>query len=433
MVLLIVDVFCTFSRTLEFIPIKVGPLSLAVAIRCLIFICGVFSGRIFVLLESKIAKALLFFTAWMILGIPFSSWKGGSVDSLVHNWLPAIFAFVGGCTLIYSIGMVRRVVFTLAFSNLIILVLSRIYGGLEESTMRFGVGEGSLGNSNDLATLLLMGLPCMVFYIQDNKGRRWLLRFIMLAAIPVALSVISKTGSRTALITIAVYAAMVLISASGIKRVAIALGLLVGGAIFFMTAPASTLSRYRTILPFLPQAASGTEDVLEESAAASSEARRQLLQQSMEMTIKNPIFGVGVGTFQSAAAKNSKSKNEHESWHESHNTYMQVASELGVPAFIAYMAAIWFSFRCLWQVKQQSRLHPDLLSLNRLANYLLAVLICYCISAFFSSVAYLPMFPFIAAIIDAFQRHAKDQMLSRAPAPVPAAPRMFMGPPVLAR
>ena len=431
MVLLIVDVFCTFSRTLEFVPIKVGPLSLAVAIRCLIFICGVFSGGIFVLLESKIAKALLFFTAWMILGIPFSSWKGGSVDSLVHNWLPAIFAFVGGCTLIYSIGMVRRLVFTLAFSNLAILVFSRMYGGLEESTLRFGVGEGSLGNSNDLATLLLMGLPCMVFYIQDNKGRRWLLRFIMLAAIPVALNVISKTGSRTALITIAVYAAMVLISASGIKRFAIAICLLIGGAIFFMTAPASTLSRYRTILPFLPPAAAS--DVLEESAAASSEARRQLLQQSMEMTIKNPIFGVGVGTFQSAAAKISKSRNEHESWHESHNTYMQVASECGVPAFIAYMAAIWFSFRCLWQVRQQSRHNPDLLSLNRLANYLLAVLICYCISAFFSSVAYLPMFPFIAAIIDAFQRHAKDQILSRATASVPTVPRMFMGPPVLAR
>lgn len=429
MLLLTFDVFFTFSRTLEFIPMKLGPVSLVVTLRILVLLFGVFSGGVFVLLDSKIAKALLFFTIWMMLGIPFSSWKGGSVDSIMRSWLPALFGFLGGGALIYSVSAARRLVITLAFCPLAILVLCRVFGGVQESSSRFQVGGGTLSNANDLATMLLLGLPCMVFYIQDNKGRRWFGRFLMLAAIPFLLKVVAQTASRTALVTVGVYGAMLFLSTSGIKRIAIAGFVLVGGILFLMTAPSATLARYRTILPFLPQ----TDMATQISAEESSYARRELLQQGIELTIRHPIFGVGVGTFQSASAQFSKSKNERESWHETHNTYMQVASECGIPGLIAYVAAIWFSFRGLWWIRQQSRFNPELLYLNRLANYLFAMLICYSISAFFASMAYLPMFPMMAAIIAGFERHAKHHILSRVPAPVSTYPMMGMQTPVLAR
>ncbi len=53
-------VFFTYSRTLEFFPIKAGPLSLTVALNLSVLALGVLSGGLGQLLRSKIAMPLFF-------------------------------------------------------------------------------------------------------------------------------------------------------------------------------------------------------------------------------------------------------------------------------------------------------------------------------------------------------------------------------------
>jgi len=417
--ILAIDLFLTFSRTLEFFPIKAGPLSLAVAVRLLLVFCAVLSGGVPLLISSRVGKCLLFLTFWMIAGIPFSVWKGGSIDNFLHFWLPSVLAYVGAVVVIRSFSAIRKASAAMAFASVAIVIFSRIYGGQDATNDRFNVGEGSLGNSNDLATMLILCLPFMLLYLKENKGRRLPFRLLIFATLPLLIQIVTKTGSRAGLISLIAYALIAIIYSSGVRRVAIICAILAGVSVFLATAPASSLARYRTILPFLPEASGVAADKEEESAQASSEARNSLMRRAIEVTMDHPIFGSGLSTFEIAAAEISKSHNEHQSWHGTHNAFLQVAADLGVPAFLAYVAAVGFVWSSLWWVRRNSRGDPDLASIHQMAGAFMVVMTGFFIAAFFTSLAYVPIFPFLAGVFDAFQHLAKKRILLKASATPP--------------
>jgi O-antigen ligase len=57
----------------------------------------------------------------------------------------------------------------------------------------------------------------------------------------------------------------------------------------------------------------------------SSQARKRLMGESMDAFVDHPLTGVGAGMF-----KNWNPPGREEAWHESHNVWLQVASELGI-------------------------------------------------------------------------------------------------------
>ena len=417
-------VFFTYSRTLEFFPIKAGPLSLTVALNLSVLAMGVLSGGLGQLLRSKIAMPLFLLTGWMLLGIPFSSWKGGSVDSLLHQWLPVFLGFIGVSSLVHSLTSARRMMYALGFASVAILVFSRVFGSLDANSRITAANRGTLGNTNDLAMLLLLGLPGVVLYIQESQGLRRMLSFVLTGALLMMLGVVAQTGSRGGLIITAIYAFMLVFSASALRRAVLLIAVVVGTIVFFSTAPASTLARYRTILPFLSAGDLSAADaeqmaLLEGSAAGSTLERLGLLQMSVDLTLSHPVFGVGVGTFSSAAAAVSKESNQRASWHDVHNSYMQIASECGIPALIAYLAAFVGCLRSLGWVRKRTRDNPQCLSLFRMANCMYATFICAAVAAFFSPIAYVPAVIFVAAIIDGFHRVARNLIENVEPVVVP--------------
>ena len=58
-----------------------------------------------------------------------------------------------------------------------------------------------------------------------------------------------------------------------------------------------------------------------QSAALSAKTRTQKLQESIELTLKNPIFGVGMGVFMPASVELTKAKGGTVDWQVSHNSY----------------------------------------------------------------------------------------------------------------
>ena len=125
----------------------------------------------------------------------------------------------------------------------------------------------------------------------------------------------------------------------------------------------------------------------------SIDARRELLNQSIELTLKHPLFGVGPGNFQAIT----------ETWHVTHNTYTEFSSEAGIPALAIFLTIIGLAFRNLRRVRKA----PDYKTNSQLRLFtgaLWAGLSAYLVGAAFSSTAY-ALFPyFMVAYTSALYR-----------------------------
>lgn len=77
-----------------------------------------------------------------------------------------------------------------------------------------------------------------------------------------------------------------------------------------------------------------------------AENRRLLLKESIAVTLRRPIFGVGVGNF--PVYVNGMNKEEgrlKEAWHGTHNTYTQLSSETGIPGLAIFIGILVVSWR----------------------------------------------------------------------------------------
>jgi O-antigen ligase len=79
----------------------------------------------------------------------------------------------------------------------------------------------------------------------------------------------------------------------------------------------------------------------------SSEARKRLFGEAFDAFIENPITGVGAGQF-----KDYKPEKRVEAWHETHNIWLQVASELGIFGLVVFTFLMGRAFSGVWQTRR---------------------------------------------------------------------------------
>jgi O-antigen ligase len=156
-----------------------------------------------------------------------------------------------------------------------------------------------------------------------------------------------------------------------------------------------SLQRYLTL--FTPTAESSDAAI---SAAASSRMRQQKLMESIELTLRHPIFGVGMGVFMPASVEIAKEQGGHVDWEVSHNSYTQVSSELGIPGLLLLLAMYATGFRQLWRLDRKAKraAREDI----RQFSFALIVSLCVlCVHFCFDSMAYVFYMPLILGLVAA--------------------------------
>ncbi len=415
---LLLFLFLLHSRVLDmvlsFLHIPMGTLYLATAAAFL-------SGGFFRAFTHRIGAALLLFTGWVCLAVPFSIWRGGSVET-ARNWVKALLVFVVVAGLIYSYEQLRQTIHLLAFSILTLALIAVLFGDM--STGRLILERGRFTNPNDLAQMLLMGLPFWWFIAMNPRGKRWRKTAAWLAMIPIFVAM-ARTGSRGALVgAIAVFFVLFLRSSvtNKVQILLAAVVLVVAAAVLL---PDVIKKRYFTF--FTANQDDNTtleEDEMEDSAITSTEARWSLFKSSVALTMLHPLFGVGPGQFavaQDAWFRDSgKGKGQ---WQVTHNTFTEVSSENGLPALLFYVAAVAFTFaaaRVQW--RGEGRAPPEVGEMASAAYCLRLSLLAYVVSAMFGSFAYQTQFLVLAGLGVAFARTAKIELniLAARVAPVSA-------------
>jgi O-antigen ligase len=167
-----------------------------------------------------------------------------------------------------------------------------------------------------------------------------------------------------------------------------AVALLVGALSIDRTA----IERYKTMFD-------SSGDTMEAaSARESAESRKYLLKEGIELTLTHPLFGVGMGVFPVAASELSNSRGEHALWLASHNSYVEVSSEMGFVGFFLFIAifgACWISILKVDRVAQR-------LQLQEVRSMSLCILLSFTaltIHYFFDASAYDVYLPMAAGLV----------------------------------
>jgi O-antigen ligase len=270
---------------------------------------------------------------------------------------------------------------------------------------------GTLANPNLLGLHLLFGLPfCLLPVFRHGL---WSFRGALAGSLAL-LTVLTtiRTGSRQALISML---GMVLFgfwhaSLTGKLKLVVATALMavVGVAI----TPQGALERYATLV-----SSEASASAIADSAVESTASRMYHFRQSLELTVRNPLFGVGPGEFMVAAADLSKDVGERAAWMQTHNSLTQISSEGGIPALLFYSLFIFFCIKPLASLYRSTRNSPQFRDLAHVAFCLLLAYTSTIINSLFVSIAYQVYFPALGALTLAFLHAARGYLAS-----VPAQP-----------
>jgi len=338
-------------------------------------------GTPFRALRTSAGKMWVIFMAWLLLDIPFSVWRTGSIMALLDYGVKAWPQLLYIGAFVVTIASLRRFMYVQIASAMLLLVFCYAFGQVA-GVDRFDV-EGSVffSNANELAMRILFGVAAMMLVIIRGK---LVVRVLAVGVIAVSVMYVLKTGSRAGFLGgIALFLFVAIASKHRVPI--IALGVLTS-ILGFLTI--SDATRQRLALAFSEKTIYEAKTPEEISAIESRMQRQQLLQQSIQEAFTHPLFGVGPAQFAVAVSGDAEKKGRHAAWLGTHNSYTQVACECGFPAFICYMGVLVFSFRTNYRLLKVTRGSEKYKDMYALSFSLMGFLVVYAVCTFFDHIAY---------------------------------------------
>ncbi|HVS83793.1 MAG TPA: O-antigen ligase family protein [Pyrinomonadaceae bacterium] len=228
-----------------------------------------------------------------------------------------------------------------------------------------GRGGGIFGNSNDMALFLVTIVPIAIALLLSSRSLAR--KFLFGGCAVLMVSGIVLTYSRGGFIGLLVALTFSAWKAGQRRRLEIVVvGFLIVAA-FLALVPGYALRLASILVPSL-------------DPLGSSEARSGELVRSLYVAIRHPIFGIGMGNYAPEMSYRGL---------VTHNSYTQVAAEMGMAALVCYTMFIVTPLKKLGQIAREAFGAKANSHFYYLAVGLQASLVGYMVCSFFASVAYL--------------------------------------------
>ncbi|HWH59080.1 MAG TPA: O-antigen ligase family protein [Terriglobales bacterium] len=393
--------FLYYARPEDFIPgmaiIPVGKISGGLALAGLLLSWARLKTKM-----PLVIKLVLVLFVHMCLTVPFAFWRGGAFQVVRDDFSKAVIVALLISMIVGSMDDLRRLLWVQAVSVSVMTIASIIIHPQTSLTGQYrlwGLG-GVFSNPNDFAINIAINFPLCLAFFYATKGI--LKKVLWGGALLFLLYGVIATYSRSGLIAM-VICFMICVWEFGIRGkrpqvVAAAIFVVMLGLGVGLTKPNYT-ARIKTLVEGGEVENSGDH--------GSLDARRELLMESIRVSLHHPIFGVGPGNFQAIT----------ESWHVTHNTYTELSSEAGLPALALFLTIIVLTFRNLKHVSKSAAFETDP-QLRLFTSALRAGMFAYIVGAAFASTTY-NLFPyFMVGYVAALYRIG----LSAEPEPVQSKP-----------
>lgn len=348
-------VFVSISRVLDLsLPRLHLPLVLALAS----LLAVILSGAIFNFFESRAAMIYIGITGLLILGVPFGLSRRVRLDFLTNTWLHTFLFIVVVISVFDTSKRVAYLMNAIAAAVLTVALLGLTRGIGDPDGRLIIEGAGKLNNPNDLAFVLLLGLPPWWRYMKSGKTGI-LRKCVGAGAIATILVCFMKTGSRGGMVALFALGLFALWRAPAIGKVTITIA---AAALFLVAAvalPQHLRQRFFTFSAPDTEDLRGTDDQSAVRAVGSTEERKRILVESMKITLQHPFFGVGPELFADAENQFARSLGRRKGdWLGTHNTYTQFSSECGIPVLILFVWLLAMNLRSLQATLKRTRGDP---------------------------------------------------------------------------
>lgn len=361
-----------YLRPNDFLPIGDFPVAKIVALAALtVFLFERFAyGRPLSLLPREL-KYLLVFLAMMFLSVPLALEPGEALDTILGVFIKVVLVFVLLINVVISYARLRQVMAltVLCGGGIAVGTLRSFLAGenLVATYRASGVGSGMFQNPNDLALALAMLIPLAVGLALTAKAFPGKVVYLASAGVMAAATI--TTYSRAGFLSLIACTTYMLGAVARRHRQAGLWAACAGLALVIFAPPdygLRVLSIFDTSL----------------DPVSSATARADVLTRSLQVAAFNPkvwAVGVGVANFHIVSV------------HElvNHNAYLEVLTEIGLPAFVLYLLFLASAFRGLRLIARSSVRRGDHEALSLTAIAIRASLVAYLVGSFFASVAYL--------------------------------------------
>ena len=347
----------------------------------------------------------------MLATAPFSVWPGGAVREFTDIFSKVILVFALMVNTITTRARLERfAAVVIAGTSYIAVysVLNYLRGiNLVEGGRATGAVSGLFGNPNDMALNMVAFLPLAV--IAALRRSQPLLRVIAVIGIPFIAAAIVFSKSRGGMVGMAAMLAVLLYQLCRVRPV-VAAAVVAASIAAVPMLPDSFTERMSSI--FNP----------EEDPTGSREARKRLLREGYQAFLENPLFGLGAGQF-----VNYNPEDRQETWRETHNAALQVASELGIGGLIVFIVVVGCGFTAVLgtgsALRRMRRHRParaptpmDMEAMELYAAAMAASLTGWFVAAMFASVAYYWTFYIVLGLATAVREVVTEELTPPEPA-----------------
>lgn len=312
--------------------------------------------------------------SWLLMGVPLA-WDQSPLLSYVSFALLLIITLCVVDTWPRMEHVLWAVIFAVALASLYILREWQEYHAVY-ADFRPGFVTG---DPNYFTASALVGLPLALLF--GGRAMAWWKRLVARGCALLTVLAIGLAASRGGLLGLGALLAFLCWRKRRWGTLALALCLAIPPLALWSNSPLN-----RLLHPTI-------------SDQKSSNTRLALWQAGLHMVTDHPLTGIGLGNFKvevQAYAAGHKALD-----HIAHNTYLELAAEMGVPALLAYILVLWYCDRSL-AAAESSPGSPPWVADAALA--LRAGLIGFSVSAFFLSAEYTKLLWLLIALSAAMRR-----------------------------
>ncbi len=388
--LFFITVFIEASRILEFAG-KGG----AIVLFGLLVIALALNARKLAFWKTLGGKIMPLFVAWVVVAYVANPHSAYSFPYL-QGTLDGAVLFVAA-SLLADRADFKKLFAILAAAGLFVCALGMVWSGYRNG--RFGLRGGLYGDPNYFAMGLLGMAPIIWVVLTGKEGWRKAVAGIA-TVVPVLLAL--RTASRGSLVAVAVMLAVLFFFLSIRVRIVMASATVVALVAFLAFMPASL----RNQLLVAARIAPADETQPPSEAAVSVTSRETLLTTSINMTLNNPVLGVGPGNFGPTIVEFGRMQGIEWLEMNTHNSYTEISSETGLPGVVFYVLMVIFSFQSVIQVVRHTSEkgeNPDV-EMHKLAGGLLVSLAGTCTCMIFLSEGYSTLALFWFGLANAMHR-----------------------------
>ena len=339
-------------------------------------------------------KYILFFII-MILGIPLAVHRRMAFNYIFLTYFVNILFFLIFIVEVDSIKKLKTVflVITLCsfFYSVFGIMKGTFYGG------RFSI-YGGMFDPNDIAYVLVSLFPLCFYFILHREGT--LKKILAVISIIASLLVILYSGSRGGLLGLIAVVLFLLLKKSDKIRISHKIIFVMAMIlIFFAIRDKINIDRFLTLTS------------MESDYNVSAETgREQIWKRAFDLTLTNPVTGVGVDCFAMAIGNLRESLGLAPVWQQEHNSYIQVAVETGLIGFIVFIALIMRCFKVFSSLKRLKTTSKEIAEIKSMAGLIQLGFVGHCVAAFFLTQAYSMFFTLFFALSAVLERlKSRDQ------------------------